>query len=268
VDFPGRGGDDFTATTYGESFADVYDDWYPADASTDEVVTRVAELAGDGAHVLELGVGTGRLALSLAAAGHRVVGVDASPGMLDRLRGKLAAHADHPVEVVEADLADPDAWPEGPFDVVLAAFNFVCNLPDADDQRGLFHSAAAALRPGGWFLVEAFLPAPADGRNHDLTVRELTADRVVLIATESDGASGVVTGQHIELVDGEPVRLRPWRIRATGVRELDAWATEAGLQLEGRDADWSGTPFSTEGAGQVSRYRRPRPDRPGPINRV
>ncbi len=261
MDFPGRGSDSFTATTYGASFADVYDDWYPADATTGDVVARVTELAGAGARVLELGVGTGRLALALAGAGHRVVGVDSSREMLERLRAKLADDAGVAplVEIVEADLADRSAWPDGPFDVVLGAFNFICNLSDAADQRLLFRSAARALRPGGWFLVEAFLPAPVDERTHDLTIRELTAERVVLIATESDPSNGVVTGQHIELVDGKPVRLRPWRIRATGPDELDRWATEAGLRLEDRDADWSGTPFSAEGAGQVSRYRRPEP---------
>lgn len=259
MDFPGRGRGDFTATTYGASFADVYDDWYPADATTGEVVARVGELAGGGARVLELGVGTGRLALALAAAGHRVVGADASPEMLERLRSKLSddRRAADLIQVVEADLADPDAWPDGPFDVVLAAFNFICNLSDATDQRRLLRSAAAALRPGGWLLVEAFLPAPVDERTHELTIRELTAERVVLIATESDAATGTVTGQHIELVDGKPVRLRPWRIRAARPDELDRWAAEADLELVGRDADWSGSPFVADGAAQVSRYRRP-----------
>jgi len=259
VDFPGRGDGDFSATTYGASFADVYDDWYPADTTTDQVVTRVGELADASAHVLELGVGTGRLALALAAAGHLVVGVDSSPEMLDRLGAKLAAAPDarDRILAVHADLAEPATWPHGPFDVVLAAFNFICNLSDPDDQRQAFRSAASVLAPGGWFLVESFLPAPVQDRRHDLTVREVTADRVVLIATDSDPATGVVTGQHIELVDNAAVRLRPWRIRSTRTDELDRWAAEAGLELIGRDADWSGAPFASDGAGQVSRYRRP-----------
>lgn len=258
MDFPGRAGDGFTATTYGSSFADVYDDWYPADATTEAVVATVGRLAGDRARVLELGVGTGRLALALAGVGHRVVGVDSSPEMLDRLADKQhgAAGSDR-VTAVLADLADPSAWPAGPFDVVLGAFNFICNLADDAAQQRVFRCAAAALAPGGWCCIESFLPGPLDERRRDLTVREVTAERVVLIATDTDPTTRVVTGQHVELVDGAPVRLRPWRIRATRPEELDQWATDAGFVLAGRDADWSGTPFASDGAGQVSRYRLP-----------
>lgn len=254
----GSASSDFTAATYGESFADVYDDWYPADQETEEVVRRVTELAGSGANILELGVGTGRLALALAAQGHRVVGIDSSADMLQRLRTKLAADpaAASLVRPFEVDMAHADAWPDGPFDVVLAACNLVCNLTDPVQQRELFRSAATALAPGGWCLVEAFLPAPVDGRSRDLAVREVTADRVVMIATDTDPSTGVVTGQHIELVDGMPVRLRPWQIRPTRPRELDRWARDAGFELHGRDADWAGTPFVADGAAQVSSYRK------------
>jgi hypothetical protein len=80
---------------------------------------------------------------------------------------------------------------------------------------------------------------------------------VVLIATDSDPATGVVIGQHIELVDGEPVRLRPWRIRVADPAELDRLAAVAGLELAERHADWSGTEFDPHGTAHVSVYRRP-----------
>ena len=249
-----RTGPEFDPGTYGRSFAEVYDQWYPSDSTTDAAVQRIAELAGESGSVLELGVGTGRLALPLAARGYRVHGLDASPEMLEVLATK-AAEAGVAVPSSLGDVADPTAWPEGRFDVVAAAFNLLFNLASAKEQARCFEAAAAALSPGGAFVVETFLPAPLERRERRLEVREVTAAGVVLIATDSDPEEGVVTGQHIELVDGEPVRLRPWRIRVAGVEELDEMAAAAGLRLAQRHADWSGSPFDPHGAGQVSTYR-------------
>jgi SAM-dependent methyltransferase len=248
----------FDPGTYGRSFAEVYDDWYPSDASTGAAVRRIASLAGESGRVLELGVGTGRLAVPLAALGCQAHGFDASREMLDVLERKAAAHGVQ-IPYTLGDVADPTAWPDGPFEVIAAAFNLLFNLASADAQAACFESAAAALAPGGSFLVETFLPAPLEHRERRLEVRDVTAEGVVLIATDSDPADGVVTGQHIELVDGQPVRLRPWRIRVAGVDELDAMAAAAGLRLAERHADWSGTPFGPHGAGQVSTYRRASP---------
>ena len=253
-----RKGPEFEPGTYGRSFAEVYDDWYPSDSATDAAVRRIAELAGGSGTVLELGVGTGRLAIPLAARGCTVHGVDASPEMLDALDAKAAATGVQ-VRCTLGDVADPQAWPEGRFDVVAAPFNLLFNLGSAKEQARCFEAAADALAPEGAFLVETFLPAPLERRERRLEVREVTATGVVLIATDSDPEGGVVTGQHIELVDGEPVRLRPWRIRVAGVEELDEMAAAAGLRLVERHADWSGTPFDPHGANQVSAYRRVSP---------
>lgn len=243
---------DFDATTYGRSFADVYDDWYADPAGTDAAVERVAALAGAGGTVLELGVGTGRLALPLAAAGCRVLGLDSSPEMLDRLRAKDPGGT---VAATVGDVADPAAWPDGPVDVVLAANNLLLNLPDADSQRRCVALAARHLRPGGVLVVEAVVPAPLGRRERHLEVREVTPDSVVLIATDADPATGVVLGQHVELRDGEPVRLRPWRVRPIGVAELDAWAAAAGLGAPDRSGGWDGAPFDPDGGGHVTCYR-------------
>jgi SAM-dependent methyltransferase len=246
----------FDAGTYGRSFADVYDRWYPADPDTDAAVRRIAAVA-DGAagsgRVLELGVGTGRLALPLVARGHEVVGLDASEEMLGQLAAKPGGAA---VRTVHGDVGHPTAWPEGPFDVVVAAFNLLFNLADADAQQALFTAAAAVLDPAGSLLVEAFLPAPLEVVERRLEVREVTAGSVVLIATDASPADGVVVGQHIELRDGEPVRLRPWRIRVATPEQIDAWGSAAGMELVERHADWSGTVFDPHGTAHVSRYRR------------
>src|SRR5690606_5445688 len=134
----------FDAGTYGRSFAEVYDRWYPAEGSTEAAVRRLAELAGPAGRVLELGVGTGRLALPLAAAGLSVTGMDASPGMLAVLRRKAEGSATigaGAVATVLGDVGSPADWPEGPVDLVVAAFNLVFNLVDAGAQRACFEAA-------------------------------------------------------------------------------------------------------------------------------
>lgn len=250
-------GDQFDATTYGRSFSDVYDDWYPGDAASAAAVDRLVTILGDGgADVLELGVGTGRLALPLAERGHSVTGLDASEEMLAQLSDKQVG-ADRPVGAAVADVGRRGDWPDGPFDLVLAAFNMVFNVVEPEAQRSLFSSAFDVLRPGGCFVVECSVPAPMDATERLLELRSVELDRVVLIATETDPVTSVVTGQHIELRDGDPVRLRPWRIRAVTPEQLDAWATSAGLGLDDRTADWQGGAFGPDSAGHVSVYRRP-----------
>jgi SAM-dependent methyltransferase len=246
--------DPFVPGTYGRSFADVYDRWYPVDETSAAAVRRISSLAGPGGGVLELGVGTGRLAIPLATAGHPVHGMDASAEMLEVLRSK--ASGDLAIVAVLGDAGDALDWPEGPYDVVVAAFNLMFNLAEPAAQEGCFRAAAGVLAEGGALVVETFLPASIEQDERRLEVKEVSVERVVLIATDSAAGTGVVTGQHIELVDGEPVRLRPWRIRVVGLDELDALAAAAGLRLEERHGDWAGAEFDPQGAAHVSVYRR------------
>jgi SAM-dependent methyltransferase len=244
----------FDAGTYGRSFADVYDQWYPTDDDSVAAAALVSALAGDGGHVLELGVGTGRLALLLAERGCRVTGIDSSDEMLRVLRSK---DPDGRVTALIGDLTDARSWPDAIVDVVLAANNLLCNLADTAAQRRTIELSAARLRPGGHLVVEAFVPAPIDDRSRALEVREVRHDGVTLIASAADADTGAVNGAHIELTDGAPVRVRPWRILPVWPVELDRWATDVGLMRTARHADWSRTPFDAEGARQVAVYRRP-----------
>ncbi len=237
---------------YGRHFSDVYDDWY-RDAPIESVVRLLSELVGPSARVLELGVGTGRLALPLIAAGHRVSGIDSSPEMIAVLREKAGGAA---VDVTVGDVADAAAFPGGRFDAVVAAFNLLFNLVDRAAQRRCLVNAAAALDDDGVLLVEAFVPAPMHEASRDLVTRSVTADGVILIATETDPAASAVSGAHIELHD-RSVRVRPWRICVAMPSELDEMASEAGLRLAHRYASWSPDEF-VEGvsANHVSVYRR------------
>jgi hypothetical protein len=161
--------------------------------------------------------------------------------MLERL-ATHAASAGVQVRPVLGDLATPSDWPAGRFDLVIAAFNLVCNLGSAQEQATMFAAAASVLAPGGHLVVEAFLPAPVEPAERRLEVREVRVDRVVLIASQVDDA-GLVHGSHIELRDGEPVRLRPWRLRPTPPSELDRHAEAAGLEVSERRDGWAGPPL-------------------------
>lgn len=259
----GAGESEHDAATYGRSFADVYDEWYSDDVATESCVANLAELAGPGGSVLELGVGTGRLAIPLARTGLSVTGMDSSPEMLAVLASKVEDEAggtgsasEGPVRTVQGDAGDPAAWPEEAFDVVVAPTDLLLNLVEPGAQRRCVDLAAEHLRPGGHLVVEGALAEAVDHVERRLEVKEVSAERVLLIVTEGCG-DGTVAGSHVELRDGEPVRLRPWAVRPVSLSDLDDWSTAAGLELVSRDADWSATPFDPNGRSHVSTYRRP-----------
>ena len=154
-------------STYGTALADVYDRWYPARGDEEQVVDllrRHQPPPPRAPRLLELGVGTGRLAIPLANSGWLVTGLDAAPAMLERLERKSGA-AGVTVLAFEGDAAElPVDRLTGaggdPFDVVLAAFNFVLNLPDADALECCLRGAAQVVGAGGVLVVETQLLAP------------------------------------------------------------------------------------------------------------
>lgn len=244
--------DGYRPDTYGTSFADVYDEWFGDVSDAAATVARVTALV-PGARVLELGVGTGRLALPLAAAGCEVWGIDASPAMLGRLRAKPSGDAIH---LVVGDLADiDDLLPRDlTVDVVLCAFNTLFNLPDESAQAACLVGAARRLRPGGWLLLEAVAP-PTDAPVDDIGIRSIELDRVVLTVARHDADTQRITGHHVELTESGGVRLRPWLVRYLTVDQCDRLAGRAGLTLATRWADWTGAPFDPAAGRHVSCYR-------------
>ncbi|MEO0494090.1 MAG: class I SAM-dependent methyltransferase [Actinomycetota bacterium] len=243
IDPPGHDG--YAADTYGESFADVYDAWYADVSDVDATVSMVARLAGDGP-VLELGIGTGRLALPLAAAGVRVVGVDASPSMLDLLADKPGADTVTAVRADMARLADGPGAEEiaagGPYAVAFAAFNTFFNLATDEDQTRCLQAVHDLLAPGGVLVIEGFVP-PEDGlADGGVSVRDVTADAAVLTVSKHDPDAQVIRGHHIEMrADGN--RMRPWIVHYLTPEQLDASAADVGFVRTNRWSDWSGSPF-------------------------
>lgn len=247
----------YDASTYGDRFADVYDDWYgaltDADACADHVAARVEEAGGG--PVLELGVGSGRLALPLVDRGLEVHGIDASAAMVERLRAKPGGAG---VAVTIGDMADLvlDRVPDGGFAVVLVAFNTFFNLGTEAAQVRCLARVREVLAPTGTLLLEAFVPAePGDGTaDTAVTPRDLTLDEVVLSVSRRDPIAQTVTGQHVHITEAG-VRLRPWHLRYATPAQLDELAGSAGLALISRTAGWRGEPFTDGSSAHVSAYR-------------
>lgn len=247
--------DGYDNTTYGDAFADIYDEWYQAISDIDATVADLLDLAGDGP-IIELGVGTGRIAVPLAIAGAatqiRVAGVDSSEAMLRRLTER---DLDSLVAVTAGDMVT--GLPEGPFSLAFVAYNTLFNLTADDQQLACFRSVIERLSPGGRFVVEAFVPeVPADsdydGKN--VTVRSMTADRVVLSVTVHRSGGRLIDGQFVEFTEAGGVRLRPWSIRYSTPIEIDAIAAEAGFELEYRWEQFGRTPFTDDSPRHVSVY--------------
>jgi SAM-dependent methyltransferase len=245
--------DGYDDNTYGDAFADVYDDWYSDISDVAETVATLLELAAGGA-VLELGVGTGRLAVPLAIAGRdqgiAVTGIDSSAAMLARLAER---DPDGLVARVRGNMAGD--LPPGPFGLVVVAYNTLFNLRTKQLQTKCFKAVAAALAPRGRFVVEAFIPDDAHRGGNDVSVRTLAADRVVLSVSIQRPDVQIAEGQFVEFTEAGGVRLRPWSIRYAGIAELDDMAESAGMALEDRWISFAKEPFDPSAGRHVTVYR-------------
>jgi SAM-dependent methyltransferase len=242
----------YRSETYGTGFADVYDDWYRDLADPEACAAQVAALAG-GAPVLELGVGTGRLALALQGAGADVTGLDISAPMLDRLAAK-APSAGRALPVVRADMAAVPLAPDR-FGLVLVAFNTLFNVIDEGGQARCLAEAARVLRPRGWLVVETIVVPDTDRPVQGVDVGVIQLDRLVLTASRLDPAARTIEGHHVELTEAGGVRLRPWQLRYLTLAELDGLAAGAGFALAERWSGWDRRPFGPDDERQVSLYR-------------
>lgn len=232
----------FSDNRYGDEFADVYDEWYEG-LDDVEAVAAVVESLATGGRVLELGVGTGRLAVPiarrLAPRGGCVVGVDNSAAMLDRLAARSAGSV---VGVLGHMVRD---MPTGAFDVVLVGHNTLFNLTADGEQRACIAAAVTRLTATGCLIVDCAVPGD-DGVARDLVDRG--GDRY---ESTGESAGGIARGRFVSLGDG---RVRGWEARLTTPERLDAWASESGLRLVSRWSDWSRTPFDDGSTRHVSRY--------------
>lgn len=241
---------DYDAATYGDRMAEVYDEWFAVPSDTEDTVAFLSDLAGPGP-VLELGVGTGRVAVPLAQRGYEVHGVDASEAMVEKLRAK-AGGEDIPVTI--GDFAELNV--EGEFSLVYVVFNTFFALLSQEDQVRCFSNVARRLREGGVFLIEAFVPDMTRwDQGQRIEARHVGDDGVVLDAARHDPVEQQVTSNHL-VVSEAGVRMYPVRLRYAWPAELDLMARLAGLRLRGRWGGWHKEPFTASSVRHISVYGR------------
>jgi SAM-dependent methyltransferase len=210
---------------YGERWAGVYDEVHAGQGRLDPApaVEFLAGLAGRG-RVLELAVGTGRIALPLAARGVAVEGVDASAAMVARLRAKPGGES---VPVTMGDMAEVPVT--GPFRAVYLVFNTLFGLLSGARQADCFRNVARVLEPGGVFVVECFVPDVARfDRGQRVQVLAVTEDSAAFELAVHDAVAQRVTAQVVTL-DGQGMHLRPVAIRYSWPAELDLMAGQASV---------------------------------------
>ncbi|QFU90568.1 class I SAM-dependent methyltransferase [Amycolatopsis sp. YIM 10] len=254
--------EEYGPETYGDRLAEIYDDWVVGlqddAAEATEFLTGLAKrtAAETGVErVLELGVGTGRIALPLAEAGLDVTGVDASEAMLDRLRAKPGGSG---VRLVRGDFAELEV--AGPFGLTYVVFNTICCLTSQEEQIRCFEAVAQRLAPGGAFVVQAFVP---DAARYELGKRsrqrmEVARDgeEVLQLGIPGHDPDGQLLSSQYVMQTPERAIEYSIHIRYASPAELDLMARLAGLRREHRWGSWSGAPLTAESPWHVSVYRK------------
>ena len=235
--------DERVAAGYDESAADLFDP-----VVVDPVVDFVAGLAGSG-RALELGIGTGRIAIPLAERGVPVHGIELSRAMAARLRAKPGATD---IGVTIGDFATTTV--EGTFSVAYVVFNTIGNLTTQSAQVDCFRNVGAHLEPGGCFVVEVGIPElrrlpPGE------TMRVFDAGETHWGVDEFDVATQRLTSHHFELVDGS-FELVSMPFRYVWPAELDLMAQLGGMTLRERWSGWKREPFTSDSRKHVSVWEK------------
>jgi hypothetical protein len=236
---------------FGDEVAARYDERSTSTVeAVDAIVDFLAALAGDGP-ALELGIGTGRIALPLAARGVSVCGIDLSEAMVGRLRAKPGGDA---LDVTIGDFATTRV--AGTFSLVYLVANTIMNLTTQDWQVACFENAAAHLEPGGRFAIEVIVPGwqrlPPGERFQvfDVSPRHVGFDEIDVVTQAS-------VSHHYWIEDGR-VEVRSPPFRYVWPAELDLMARIAGMSLRERWGGWKREPFTAESRMHVSVWEKDR----------
>jgi SAM-dependent methyltransferase len=236
--------DERVAARYDESAAEMFDP-----AVVDPVVDLLVELAGSG-RALELGIGTGRIALPLAQRGVPVHGIEMSKAMVAKLRAKPGSED---VGVTIGDFATTTV--DGTFSIAYLVFNTIMNLTTQAAQVDCFRNVAAHLEPGGCFVIEVGVPG-LQGLPPGETIRAFHVSETRWGLDEYDVARQGLTSHHFEIVDGRLERLSvPFRYAWPS--ELDLMAQLAGMRLRERWSGWKREPFTSDSRKHVSVWEKP-----------
>jgi SAM-dependent methyltransferase len=236
--------DERVATRYDESSAEMFEP-----EVVDPVVDLLVELAGSGL-ALELGIGTGRIALPLAQRGVPVHGIELSKAMVARLRAKPGGQD---IGVTIGDFATTSV--DGTFSVAYLVFNTIMNLTTQEAQVACFRNVADHLEPGGRFVIEVGVPELRRLPPGEM-YRAFHVSEARWGLDEYDVASQGLTSHHFRIVDGELDRISvPFRYAWPS--ELDLMAQLAGMTLLDRWGGWKREPFTSESRKHVSVWEKP-----------
>jgi SAM-dependent methyltransferase len=218
-------------------------------AVLDPAVDFLAGLAGDGA-ALELGIGTGRIALPLSQRGVPVHGIDLSPAMVERLRAKVGAGD---IGVTIGDFATTRV--DGTFRLAYLVYNTITNLTTQDEQVECFRNVAAHLEPGGCFVIEVVVPdlrrlPPGE------TVRAFGVSPTYVGFDEYTDMTAQILYSHHYWVVGDKLEVFSAPFRYVWPAELDLMARIAGMTLRERWSGWTREPFTSESTSHVSVWKK------------
>lgn len=239
--------DEYSERTYGDRIAGVYDLWYSG--FDPNAVQALAGLA-QGGPALELGIGTGRIAIPLQDMGIVVKGVDASEAMVARLREKPGGER---IRVAMGNFADVAI--DGQYSLVYVVFNTFYSLLTQDEQVRCFQNVARHLGEGGVFVIEAFVPDLTRFTGGQAMRLTRIGDKDVQIdVSQHEQDKQLITSQHL-LLSEHGTQLYPVRIRYIWPSEMDLMARLSGLQLKERWSDWDKSEFSANSTKHISVYK-------------
>lgn len=239
----------FNAATFGDRIAKWYDEFGGIPEDTDLAVDFLADRAGEGV-ILELGIGTGRLAIPLGKRGYTVEGIDASAEMVCEMRQRPGGE-DIPVEVSSFATIDSSRL----YSLIFSAFNSFLGLESQVEQVSCLRSAAEHLVRGGALVIEAEVPEMRlYSRGQNVHVHEIGPSQIVMSASRVDPVKQNIILQRIIATEGG-IKMFPWKVRYVWPSELDLMAQLAGMDLTERWGGWGGEPFTAFSFRHVSVYR-------------
>lgn len=236
--------------TYGNTWAEVYDDLFQNRDDLDLVSETLSKLAGTGP-ALEFGIGTGRTAIPLAKLGIKVHGIDTSQAMIDKM---LAKPGGDEIPITLGSFTDVRV--EGSFSLVFIVFSTLFQLSSQEEQVRCFANAAHHLEDKGVFVVEAFVHDRTRwNRGQDVTVTKIDDNFVDLHVAMHDPVRQLIFTQHLDITPSG-IQFRPTRLRYAWPSELDLMARLAGLRLRERWSGWNREPFTADSGSHVSVYEK------------
>jgi SAM-dependent methyltransferase len=238
--------DNYSEETYGEHIAGIYDQWYSEfDLSAIQTLSELAQ----GKPALELGIGTGRIAIPLSQTGVPVHGLDISESMVAKLRLKPGGEG---IPVTMGNFVDVAV--EGQFSLIYVVFNTLYSLLTQQEQVRCFQNVARHLTADGVFVIEGFVPDLSRfHRGQSVSVNTIAQNEVRLDVSEIEFDRQVISSQHSVFTD-KGNRFYPVKLRYIWPSEMDLMAQLAQLRLKERWSDWKKSAFTAESGKHISVY--------------